>query len=133
MDRQEDLLALEIELLQAAGRRYGLMLDRLRREKRDRVRMEARRAIETAMRKHGPVRPGGGQRPPAPVPGRPPGAGRWCVVAAFGPLARWGIARLRKIFGKLCSLLGRWAGIPLGHCGKGRPPWPILAKKQEKS
>lgn len=60
MDRQEDLLALEIELLQAAGRRYGLMLDRLRREKRDRVRMEARRAIETAMRKHGPVRPGGG-------------------------------------------------------------------------
>lgn len=33
MDRQEDLLALEIELLQAAGRRYGLMLDRLRREK----------------------------------------------------------------------------------------------------
>lgn len=60
MDRQEDLLALEIELLQAAGRRYGLMLDRLRREKRDRVRMEARRAIETAMRKHGPVRHGGG-------------------------------------------------------------------------
>lgn len=60
MDRQEDLLALEIELLQAAGRRYGLMLDRLRREKRDRVRMEARRAIETAMRKHGPVRPGSG-------------------------------------------------------------------------
>ena len=60
MDRQEDLLALEIELLQAAGRRYGLMLDRLRREKRDRVRTEARRAIETAMRKHGPVRPGGG-------------------------------------------------------------------------
>ena len=37
MDRQEDLLALEIELLQAAGRRYGLMLDRLRREKRDRL------------------------------------------------------------------------------------------------
>lgn len=62
MDRQEDLLALKIELLQAAGRRYGLMLDRLRREKRDRVRMEARRAIETAMRKHGPVRPGGGGR-----------------------------------------------------------------------
>lgn len=60
MDRQEDLLALEIEPLQAAGRRYGLMLDRLRREKRDRVRMEARRAIETAMRKHGPVRLGGG-------------------------------------------------------------------------
>lgn len=60
MDRQEDLLALEIELLQAAGRRYGLMLDRLRREKRDRVRMEARRAIETAMRKHGPARPGSG-------------------------------------------------------------------------
>ena len=60
MDRQEDLLALEIELLQAAGRRYGLMLDRLRREKRDRVRMEARRAIEAAMRKYGPVRPGGG-------------------------------------------------------------------------
>lgn len=60
MDRQEDLLALEIELLQAAGRRYGLMLDRLRREKRDRVRMEARRAIETAMRKHGPVCPGSG-------------------------------------------------------------------------
>lgn len=60
MDRQEDLLALEIELLQAAGRRHGLMLDRLRREKRDRVRMEARRAIEAAMRKHGPVRPGGG-------------------------------------------------------------------------
>ena len=60
MDRQEDLLALEIELLQAAGRRYGLMLDRLRREKRDRTRTEVRRAIETAMRKHGPVRPGGG-------------------------------------------------------------------------
>lgn len=59
MDRQEDLLALEIELLQAAGRRYGLMLDRLRREKRDRTRTEARRAIEAAMRKHGPVRPGG--------------------------------------------------------------------------
>ena len=59
MDRQEDLLALEIELLQAAGRRYGLMLDRVRREKRDRTRTEARRAIEAAMRKHGPVRPGG--------------------------------------------------------------------------
>lgn len=43
------------------------------------------------------------------------GLGAWCVVAAFGPLARRGIARLRKIFGKLCSLLGRWAGIPLGH------------------
>ena len=55
MDRQEDLLALEIELLRAAGRRYGLMLDRLRREKRDRTRTEARRAIEAAMRKHGPL------------------------------------------------------------------------------
>lgn len=60
MDRQEDLLALEIELLQAAGRRYGLMLDRLQREKRDRTRTEARRAIETAKREYGPVRPGGG-------------------------------------------------------------------------
>ena len=47
------------------------------------------------------------------------GLGAWCVVAAFGPLARWGIARLRKIFGKLCSLLGRWAGIPLGHLRQG--------------
>lgn len=60
MDRQEDLLALEIELLQAAGRRHGLMLDRLQREKRDRTRTEARRAIETAKREYGPVRPGGG-------------------------------------------------------------------------
>ena len=57
---RENLMDTEIKLLQAAGRRYGLMLDRLRREKRDRVRMEARRAIEAAMRKHGPVRPGGG-------------------------------------------------------------------------
>lgn len=47
------------------------------------------------------------------------GLGAWCVVAAFGPLAHWGIARLRKIFGKLFSLLGRWAGIPLGHLRQG--------------
>ena len=47
------------------------------------------------------------------------GLGAWCVVAAFGPLARRGIGRLRKIFGKLCSLLGRWAGIPLGHLRQG--------------
>ena len=47
------------------------------------------------------------------------GLGAWCVVAAFGPLARRGIARLRKIFGKLFSLLGRWAGIPLGHLRQG--------------
>lgn len=60
MKDRENLMDTEIKLLQEAGRRYGLMLDRLRREKRDRVRMEARRAIETAMRKHGPVRPGGG-------------------------------------------------------------------------
>lgn len=47
------------------------------------------------------------------------GLGAWCVVAAFGPLARRGIGRLRKIFGKLCSLLGRWAGILLGHLRQG--------------
>lgn len=59
---RENLMDTEIKLLQEAGRRYGLMLDRLRREKRDRTRMEARRAIETAMRKHGPSVPcSGGQ------------------------------------------------------------------------
>lgn len=55
MKDRENLMDTEIKLLQEAGRRYGLMLDRLRREKRDRTRMEARRAIETAMRKHGPL------------------------------------------------------------------------------
>lgn len=60
MKDRENLMDTEIKLLQEAGRRYGLMLDRLRREKRDRTRMEARRAIETAMRKHGPLCPGSG-------------------------------------------------------------------------
>ena len=60
MKDREDLLEIEIALLQAAGRRYGLLLERASRERRERIRKEARRAIETAMRKHGPVRPGGG-------------------------------------------------------------------------
>ena len=60
------------------------------------------------------------------------GLGAWCVVAAFGPLAHWGIARLRKIFGKLCSLLGRWAGIPLGHLRQGAATQAHPGKKTGK-
>ena len=60
------------------------------------------------------------------------GLGAWCVVAAFGPLARWGIGRLRKIFGKLCSLLGRWAGIPLGHLRQGAATLAHPGKKTGK-
>ena len=60
------------------------------------------------------------------------GLGAWCVVAAFGPLARRGIGRLRKIFGKLCSLLGRWAGIPLGHLRQGAATLAHPGKKTGK-
>ena len=60
MSRQEDLLSLEIELLRAAGQRYGMLLERTRQDRRERTRKGAKRAIETAMRKHGPLCPGSG-------------------------------------------------------------------------
>ena len=46
MRRQEDLLAMEISLLEDAGRRYGLLLEWERRRKQARIRKEARGAIE---------------------------------------------------------------------------------------
>lgn len=62
MKDREDLLEIEIALLQAAGRRYGLLLERASRERRERIRKEARRAIEQARVKHGAGCPGrGGQ------------------------------------------------------------------------
>ena len=42
MKDREDLLEIEIALLQAAGRRYGLLLERASRERRERIRKEAR-------------------------------------------------------------------------------------------
>lgn len=41
MSRQEDLLSLEIELLRAAGRRYGMLLERTRQDRRERARKGA--------------------------------------------------------------------------------------------
>ena len=61
MKDREDLLEIEIALLQAAGRRYGLLLERASRERRERIRKEARRAIEQARVKHGAGCPGRGQ------------------------------------------------------------------------
>lgn len=62
MKDREDLLEIEIALLQAAGRRYGLLLEQASRERRERIRKEARRAIEQARVKHGAGCPGrGGQ------------------------------------------------------------------------
>lgn len=67
MRRQEDLLAMEISLLEDAGRRYGLLLEWERRRKQARIRKEARGAIEqtrnggTWMR--WPRRPGPGGSP----------------------------------------------------------------------
>ena len=81
----------------------------------------------------GSCAPCGGQRPPAPVQaalqGLAPGAW-WRLLC---PLARRGIARLRKIFGSFAPFWADGRASRWGICGKGRPPGPILAKKQEKS
>lgn len=61
------------------------------------------------------------------------GLGAWCVVAAFGPLARWGIARLRKILGSFAPFWANGRASRWGICGKGRPPGPILAKNRKKA
>lgn len=58
----EDMIEIEIALLHAAGRRYGLLLERARQEKRERIQKEARGAIEHARSEYRAGRPGrGGQ------------------------------------------------------------------------
>src|SRR5699024_7511961 len=84
-----------------------------------------------------PVRPGGGQRPPAPVPGRPPGAGRLVRGGGFWPPGPLGDSQAAKNFWEALLPSGQMGGHPAGafaaRGGHPGPSWQKNRKKAEKT